>query len=322
MMKNIEKTSQIFGIFGNLATFFAVVSAVVSVIFSVNGLKAQLIAQEKATSVQIVSDFLNEVSHDILNKQDGSDFDQLLLTRTQLLLDTSKFPELTSQIVKFLGTNGYSNLFDAHIGLERLMSGAPVSFIELNGLEFQNGNIGDIEIKNAVIRCSDFNKATLTNAKLHGATIRSSNFNDAFLFRSELRDAKIEWSNFSGAYLDGADFKGSVIALSNLTNIRTLNDVNDRAAEVNALVNILVKAKSLYGSVLDKDVLVALKEKINESNAEGFKQLYEDISVVVPKNTDQSHSVQNRFASEKDNIDRSGWKKANAANTNKSCKKI
>lgn len=279
-----------------IGTLLTVIIALLSLVGSASQLQQQLKEQKKATSVQIVSDFMNEVGHgicvysteDIRRKK----FDRLVSTRTQLLLDSLEFPELTSQIIQFLANNNYSKLFDHSqkvIKIENIAVMAtdqPVS-IWANGKKhysplfirnhnLSNQSIFQTSLKCIDITCSNLRSINLSGSDLQGARIVYSDLSNSILSGVILKNAKISWVDFKSS-LFGADITGAEISFSDLRNIRPANLLEDesknREKAVDEIVKTLIKARSLFGSILDEDVLAQLQTMDGESGFDFKKSL-------------------------------------------------
>jgi len=258
-----------------IANYFVTLSAAAAIIgvwltfisldTSAKSVKNQLIEQKKATSVLIVSDFLTEIGNGIISgKKNEPEFKQLVVTRSQLLIDTLSFPQLTSQVIRFLGTNEFGYLFDSSIGLIDNTNGFQKRYIDLSRINLNNGNLEKINLSKPNIFCSQLNNLKMNSSIIDGASILYSNLQNSILNQTSLKKSTIQWTNLNGALLNGSDnLAGATICFSDLRNLRTKNVGKRDKKELKEIVQILSKARTLYGSIIDKEVKALLEEYIN-----------------------------------------------------------
>lgn len=205
-------------------------------------------------------------------------FEELVLTRTQLLLDSIRFPSLSAQVIRFLGTNeNLSHLFDASAGLKRELSGAPITSIGLDHLHLQEGNVANIKLANTSITCTDLSHANIASAGLIGGTISHSDLSHAVLLDTSLKSAHIQSSDLSDAVIGGerADLTGAVILFSDLQGMTPVLPNTDTTKEerTGTLAALLSRARSLQGSRFDAEVLRRLQDDLGQ---ESYRQLFLD----------------------------------------------
>ena len=100
--------------------------------------------QRRATSVLIVSDFMNQVG--ALSVSAGSaderKFDQMLVARSQLLLNTLSDSDLKAQIVQYLASGGFNRVF-ATIPFDKKPT------LNLKGVALDRGDFSSVDFGNA-----------------------------------------------------------------------------------------------------------------------------------------------------------------------------
>ena len=81
--------------------------------------------------------------------------------------------------------------------------------LNLNGKNFQSGDLQGLNLQGGSAQGSNFNSASLQNVNLQGAMLQGSNFNNA----------NLSGANLSGANLKGANLHGANMNNANLTNV-------------------------------------------------------------------------------------------------------
>ena len=267
----ITNFTVLLGLFVTLAGVWATVAQIK---ISATNFNDQLGEQRRATSVMLVSDFLNQVGAHTIESNYQADIDssrklaidRLIVTRAQLLFDTLDIHELKSQLLRYLGGNGYGHLFQPDPSV--------------TGFDQKPA----ISMRNVVARgviSGEFVNATFTCAILADVTLDSMNFRGADLIRSEFDRARIgpgssfagsniQWASFRGSQLLGKpNFEGAAIVFSDLRNItfsdstlQTLlsqngmdnTDENLRKVRYKTLAKIFSGVETLYGTLIDKEL--------------------------------------------------------------------
>lgn len=303
-----------------IANYFVVLSAAAAIIGvwltfvslkdSAKTVEQQLKEQKKATSVLIVSDFLTEVGAGIVRKKrDDIDFQKIVITRTQLLIDTLDFPDLKSQVIRFLGTNDFGEMFDSKMGSDGNYAGLLKSHIDLANADLSNGNLDNITLMNASLFCSNLNGVSLNIGKLEGSNIVNADLRRAIFEQSFLKNANIQWTNFRGAILNG-DLTDATIVFSDLRGIKSgIILMDNRSKEVEHIVNTLKKAKTLYGSILDEDVGYALRRSVNVTQKRSANDLLDDVDILIGEKDEQKRHLRPIYDEQKANAEKN-WERA------------
>ena len=293
LANNHQKIVNIVSVFSYMVAIPATIIGIWFTYYSIKNtaevVEKQLKEQKKATSVIIVGDFLSELSTKFTSKTDSDDqnFDKVIITRTQLLIDTLDFPDLIAQVIVFLGANDFGYLFDTQRKSED-------KFIELANIELENAVLGNIKITSPNFYCSD-----LRNSSQHGSTFIRASFNLSNLESSQLigtqfNDSTFDWTNLKNSYVPAINFSGSRIIFSNLMGIKSFKGSTiPRKEEIKIISNNLMKAKSLYGSIIDEDIKDYIIEQGREdlfnniewaSNIDKESEHFNDISEIYQKN--------------------------------------
>ena len=259
--------------------------------------QTQMAEQRRATAVLIVSDFMNQIgalSVDSATKEDAK-FDRMLVSRTQLLLNTLGDSDLKAQIVQYLASGGFQRVFTSD----------PTSknpTINMKGVHLDNGNFRRVDFKDAVFNCTSFKNSVFEFADFSSASIVRSDFsNSSFSVGSVFDNSKVQWSSFRNSYLaPGILPQSASIILSDLREMSfgdeylessliavkddgtqfddgpwvdiTKDEVtNSDIVERNAyeVATLLKNSETLFGTLLDSDVETALhkilgSERFNE----------------------------------------------------------
>ena len=277
-------------VIANLFLVIGVCLTVVSLFFtyrslnqSAESVKRQLHEQKKATSVLIVSDFFTQVGEHIVQQGSGKkadeslslgpEFKRLIATRSKLLIETLGFPDLTGQVIRFLGTNGLGILF---------RSRQDTPYIQLANLNLRNANLADVELSRPNFLCVDMRNVLIMNARLDDATFTHSNLKAGNLTGASLRGANLQWVNLRDAIMNGVTLEGATIAFSDLTGIAAATTAANagRSAE-QSIAEMLASAKSLYGSLLDKGVERELRLLLAARKGLSYEDLTRDPDVLI-----------------------------------------
>lgn len=308
-------------------SFFAIPATILGVWFTVYSInqtektvETQLQAQKKATSMSIVGDYTNFLSDLIIAGviKDGNviaddedakkELENVIINRTQLLIDNLNFPELTYQIIQFLGNNNLGFLFDSR------RSEIGGMFVRLDNIKLNHATLLNTIIDNPQIECSDFKQSIINKAKWNNSQIIYSDFSSSNITESDFSCSKetessesscssIKWTNFKYAYITETSFKGANITYSDLRYIKFYNLADlTRIKEVNAIVGVLKEAKSLYGSLIDKDV----KDRLME---QGYDNLFIVNSIISENIKDEKviNKEKEKNENQKNLIEQNGW---------------
>lgn len=293
LFKYHQQIACIFVALSSLAAIFGVILTFVSMGNSANALKSQLQEQKKATSVLVVSDFLTEVGSGILNKKrKDPDFQRLVVTRTKLLLESLDFPDLTAQIIKFLGTNEFGDLFDRDKNTNNTTQEGTLSeqnnYIFLKQVSLEDGDFTNITLKNADMNCIDLRNAKLAGVSLDNINIIETDLRQAIITGGSLKGATISRSNLEGATLM-TELEGTKILFSNLRRITPYkNPTEPRDTYLERVAETLSKVKSLYGSILDPDLEKKLAQKLHNKEKNLDYLLYDIRSFIREENITES----------------------------------
>lgn len=254
-----QKVTNIVSIFSYLvgipATIIGIWFTYYSISSSAKVVESQLKEQKKATSVIIVSDFLTEIGNRYEDMAKGDERKKnLIITRSNLLVETLGFPDLTSQVVRFLGVNDFGDLFDASRGMD------DKKFIDLANVNLTNGQLGDVVLKRPNFYCSDLKGALIDNAQITDGNFYLANLYNTRWSSTKLLDSTLQWVNLENAYIPNIDLDGTVILFSNLEGVHVYDDENlTQGEKLNKVAETLSTAKSLYGTKLDHEIKTRLE---------------------------------------------------------------
>jgi len=295
----IERNHQIitntFIVIGVCLTVVSLFFTYLSLNQSSKAVEIQLDEQKKATSILIVSDLFTQLGDQIVKLEGITDttpqalsdklspeFRRLVVTRSKLLIDTLGFPDLTGQIIRFLGTNGLGFLFEA--------SGDDLnskSFIPLHGVDLRGANLAGVVLQKPRFSCGDLSDSNITGSSLDGAAFIYANLQHANLTGSSLRNTDLQWVNLRDVNAMNVNLEGAKIAFSDLTGLsaatkRAAGSTDDLAV-LKEIVKQLLKVKSLYGCHLDKDVTNELKKELEyDINPKQFEDLTNNPDRLIP----------------------------------------
>jgi uncharacterized protein YjbI with pentapeptide repeats len=140
------------------------------------------------------------------------------------------------------------------------LSKVVLSGSNLNTADFTNSMLIGANLKAARMNQTVFENANLNHAELQGTYASGANFKDAFLIKADFQDAFLIKTNFNNSYLMEANLSGCALAEANFENA---NLYKARLIKAQGLtVEQLSKAKSLYLTEFDEDLLAQLKEQI------------------------------------------------------------
>lgn len=280
----IKRNHQPLSALSAVAAMLTVVVSFVSLIKSADQFSNQLDAQKRATSVNIVSDFISTIGKSLVGDKQihGNDrFERLVATRTRLLVRSIEYPDLTNQLIYFLATNDLGKLF------EMGAPGEPKHYISLSNINLQGSNIRDIELSSVELFCANIKNAYFSNVKFDGGAIfHNADLSGSNLINTRFLNAHFLWTNlmnlsieltakdldvFNGAKILFSNLKGLTIAKVKSSNKKTVDENEELAL-------MLSKAETLYGSQLDDDVDKFLKKEYPERYDELFKDPNPDSS--------------------------------------------
>lgn len=278
-----------FTLISSIAAVLGVVVAYLSFANAADNINKQLEGQKKAASVSMVSDYMAIVSGITLlgstikesNKNEAwDDFEQLVISRTNLILEGEQYPDLNAQVIKFLSSNSLGRLFD--------QSRTPLTLseelkhkqnhIDIRKIDMSGQNLDKIYLVAPNVECSDLSGTMLNNATFNKATIIASDFSSSSITGSSFRYATMMWVNFSDSILSSStDFTGASLLYSNLTGIKSKNQDNDK------FLQALSKVSSLYGSKLDERTIHGLIDLKGEDGEDEVNKLLNDKSLAYGK---------------------------------------
>ncbi len=312
LTNNDQRVANLASIFNSFvaipATILGVWFTVYSIIQTGETVDKQLEEQKKVTSMNSVSDYLNFLTNLIIDgklkvidkeeerTEEQRELEIAIINRTQLLIDNIEFPEITSQVIEFLGNNNLGFLFE----------GEDIK-IKLVNLNLESVVFFKNVIDNPFIECSRFNKANISNSIWKGSQILYSNFESSTLTQSDFSCttkscSNITWTNFQNSDITYTSFEKASIIYSDLREIRFNSKNLTRKEEVNAIAGVLKEAKSLYGSTVDEDVRRILIEQ-------GHESLF-SVEPLIPKQIKNEMDI-NFFKENKErtknSIEQNGW---------------
>ncbi len=255
---------------------------------SADSVERQLKEQKKATSVLIVSDFFTQVGEHIVKQASGSDhgagespladdLKRLIATRSKLLIETLDFPDLTGQVIRFLGTNGLGMLFHRQEDFPH---------IPLTNLNLRKANLSGVILSQPVFLNVDMEDALLMNATFDNATFSRSNLQCTDLRGTTLSDANLLWVNLRGAMLFGVKLHGATIAFSDLRGVYVKTNAGTPVPDDEGVARVLMFASSLYGSLFDKGVEDELRSLLKSRKGLSFEDLTQNPNVLVTGKAD------------------------------------
>ena len=92
-----------------------------------------------------------------------------------------------------------------------------LSFVDLRGAKFGEGNFEDALLTGAHLEAADLDAAHLEGADLSGAHLEWAHLSRAHLEGARLKDAHLEGADLTGAHLEGADLAGAHLERAVLT---------------------------------------------------------------------------------------------------------
>lgn len=302
-----------------IVNFFITIGAIVGILGvwltyisiknSAESVEIQMKHQQKATSVLIVSDFLTEIGTGLVeNKRDNEEFNRILVTRTQMLIESLESPELIAQIIRFLGTNDFGKLFDPR---RTEGDGGVNKHIDLANSNLSRINLEHVKLNNISFNCTKLSGSFLRSTELKNISVINSDLSDTNLSGSKLDKASIQWTNFQNAVIGETSLDGAKILFSDLTGLNYSID-NSNRQQVKDVVRVLMKAHSLYGSQLDPEVKTQLLEK---------NQGLFDINKVF-NNAKVFASILKLYEKENERIMRSNWSNVYNARVKEYCKDV
>ncbi len=195
------------------------------------------------------------------------------MTRSKLLIETLGFPDLTGQVIRFLGTNGLGSLFRPR---------EAIPYIQLANLNLRRANLADVELSRPNFLCVDMRATRIMNAQLDDATFTYSNLQASNLSGASLNRANLQWVNLRDSIMSGVMLNGATIAFSDLTGIATATaSANGGRPVAKHIAEMLASAKSLYGSLFDDDVVRELRLLLAARKGLSFKDLTQDPDVLI-----------------------------------------
>lgn len=263
--ENHQKLADIVSVFSYLVAIPATIAGIWFTYYSIENtsdvVERQLTEQKKATSIIVVGDFLSGLTDKIIDKQkENKDFDKVTIIRTQLLVDTLHFPDLIAQVIVFLGVNEFGDLFDSTRRPED-------KFIELANVDLSDTYLGNINLTHPNIYCANLSGASLHRSYFIDSEFSYSSLESSKLIETNFEKANFQWTNFRDSYIFGASFKDATVRFSDLRGIRVYEDsAIKREQEAEEIADILLQAKSLYGSLLDLDIRKNILEREGESD--------------------------------------------------------
>jgi len=308
----IRQNHQAIGALGAIAAILTVLISLISFTKSAKQFSEQLYEQRRATTIATVSDFISTIGDSLIHNDQIKDmdrFDRLIVTRAELLLGSLSYPTLTNQIIYFLGSNDKGYLFDS----TRLFNASP--FISLNNINLSGTKIRDIEIETPELFCSTIKKAYFSNVTLKQPIFHYSDLSESNIINTTFENAQFYWANLANMSIEltvkksykGEDkvqdvFKNAEILFTNLKGLtitkvknsnynKTDNSSNksDKQKNDQLLASILSKAKSLYGSQLDDDIINLLRSEYPQR----FEELNSMSEITSYKSNNKSYENEN-----------------------------
>jgi uncharacterized protein YjbI with pentapeptide repeats len=272
------------GVLSSAATIIAVVLAYVSLKSSADNFAKQLEEQKRAAQVANVAYFVSAVSDAIVLANTEQDrLERFIVSRSQLLFESLNYPPLVAQVIQFLASNDLAYLFNTTRSFENKKSlslaGKDLSNVELKNITFQTTTLYCVNLENSYLSDIAFDMPESSYVNFHNV-----NFN-----KSKLHGARVFWGNFTGVSIErsgteldrAATFIGSSFIFSNLSGLRinksssqeeslSLSQQHEqRQRELAQLAGMLLQTHSLYGSLIDDDLVAFM---LNQ-NPTKYKQL-------------------------------------------------
>jgi len=123
----------------------------------------------------------------------------------------------------------------------------------LNSANISNSFLIETDLRNARLNQTNFENSNLNQAVMSDAYASGANFNNSFLIKSDFhqafliktsfKNAMLMEANLQGCYLEGTDFENANLYKADLRKANGLT------------VEQLTKAKSLYQTKIDQDIL-------------------------------------------------------------------
>jgi uncharacterized protein YjbI with pentapeptide repeats len=128
----------------------------------------------------------------------------------------------------------------------------------LNNADISSSSLIEIKLNNCRLNQANFENSNLNGSEFLEAYATATNFKDSFLIKSNFSKAYLIKTNFENAFLIEANLSGAIVADANFKNTSLykadLSNVKGLKAEQ------LAKAKSLYLTKLDPEIISKLKE--------------------------------------------------------------
>jgi uncharacterized protein YjbI with pentapeptide repeats len=167
----------------------------------------------------------------------------------------------------------YANLEGANLRGANL-SYANLEEANLEGANLKKANLGRANLEGANLQGASLGGAYLIQTNLEWAYLVEANLERATLGGADLERANLPYANLEGANLSGAQLEGANLGGANLkeaylveanlggANLRgaNLEEANLERAE-NLSLDQLSQVKTLYGTTIDDELLIPLKEK-------------------------------------------------------------
>ena len=158
---------------------------------------------------------------------------------------------------------------------------AIVQVLKQRKIKHEKGEIRRLNLTNTYLRMADFGgaylngtklifshlilaelgNAKLIDAKLQGAELAGADLKGADLTGADLERANLDLADLEGANLKGANLKEANLTLTNLRGVKCLN------------VEQLCKAKTLFETKLDEELMNRIKEFLNQEK-EKYEHLF------------------------------------------------